>query len=114
MVKKFNEMFENSLDKRIDDLLKSTDDLTSVKKNIMDEIKNAYKVGFEYAWTQGKNIHTTNQERREREQRQFNNEIELRFEEFSKTGKNYKSGSLLYQDPSLQTKYDWLRDKDRD
>lgn len=99
MVKKFNEMFENTLDKRIEDLLKSTDDLESLKESILEEIKNAYKVGFEYAWTQGKITHTVNQERREREQRQFTNEIELRFEEYTKTGKNYKSGSLSYKDP---------------
>ncbi len=101
MVKKFNEMFENSLDKRIDDLLKSTSDLTSLKSNIIEEIKNAYEVAFEHAWTQGKNVHTMNRERREREQKQFTNEMELRFQEFIKTGKNYKSGSLLYQDPPM-------------
>lgn len=111
MVKKYNEMFDGaSIEKKLEEILKS--DETAKYDLIMDEIKNAYRKGFEYAWTQGKNVHTTNQERREREQRQYTNEMQLRLDEFIKTGKNYKSGSLLYNDPTLQTKYDWLRDQD--
>ena len=77
----------------------------------MEEIKNAYCKGFEYAWTQGKIIHTINQERMVRERRQYDNELRLRLDEFITEGKNYKNGNLLYIDPTLRTKYDWLRDQ---
>jgi len=98
MIKKFNEMFDvgKSLPvDRIDKILSITDK-SQVKDLIIEEIQKAYYSGFEYAWTQGKNVNIMNIDRREREQRLFHNEQKLRFEEYLAKGGNYRSGSTLY------------------
>lgn len=97
MIRKFNEMYNsNSLPlERLEEIL-NTADKTQLKELLIEEIQKAYYAGFEYAWTQGKIVHTTNDERRKRENRLFNNEQKLRFEEYLSKGMNYKSGSTLY------------------
>ena len=97
MIKKFNEMYTNGSSpvERLEKILAITDK-SQIKDLIIEEIQKAYNAGFEYAWTQGKIVHTTNDERRERENRLFSNEQKLRFEEYLSKGTNYKSGSTLY------------------
>jgi hypothetical protein len=96
MIKKFNEMYNSSSSpvERLDEIL-SVDDKSQIKDLIIEEIQKAYNAGFDYAWTQGKIVHTTNVERRERETRLFDNEQKLRFEEYLSKGINDKSGRTL-------------------
>lgn len=103
MVKKFNEMFEgSSIEKKIEEILNSPD----AKKLILDEISNAYKSGFEYAWTRGQIGYTVNKDRRKREGDEFKNEMDLRLKEYIEKGSNEKSGTPLYKSPSIKS--NWL------
>ena len=97
MIKRFNEMYSSNSSpvERLDKILDITDK-SQIKDLIIEEIQKAYYAGFEYAWTQGKNVHTLNDVRREREQRLFDNEQKLRFDEYLGKGSNYKSGNTLY------------------
>ena len=97
MIKRFNEMFNSnsSPTERLDKILSITDE-SQIKNLIIEEIQKAYYAGFEYAWNKGSNVHITNTERREREQRLLDNEQKLRFDEYLNKGVNNKSGGTLY------------------
>ena len=99
MLRKFNEMFgtDSDIEKRIEEILLSIDDKKLAKELILEEIKNAYKSAFDYAWTKGNINFVANTERRKQESLELKGEMDLRLKEYLNTGENVKSGYLLYK-----------------